>query len=789
MNPATVAMIATLVPDPEAKCRALRKLKEDNEELHEEAMEKLRKSQQEYESSAKKREDEANERIKSQREENQKITEMLSEEIKKQNTKYDDEVEKMNKEHSSRIKNMRTETEEKRKQAEQDHKIKMSRMEKEHKKQTTQAEKVLADAKEEGRQKVVEAEKEKDGIIQKRNEELQVFLNAAKELEDCHRENIREIREKNSAFRQGNMEIRRNQLEIENKVKMDKMNENYKDLMRELTNQNARNVIQEFRRIIETVITVTNSLESILHDCLPSHGGAPTIVPGRLDVDFSNIQSAMNSFRNEKRLFSQYVLNTNLTDRRLFETCTAYIKDMNGLMTSQDLSEMCSQLPLRLSKESANAEDLRIIKFYGELSTTLHQLFLELCTKLDDSTRNMQIEHVSGAEGRSPQAINQMSNYSGRTLGRISRNETGEAPIPDGKKRAFLELKETVLRIVDSLQNINTLCNPMIGGQPHVNPGANSNDISRLVTDRELLRNQINSFRKLVDDNSDNFGPHLNFLTQLDGILQGQVLPTICQELQNVIDAGDTENVKKYGEFSQDVLQQVNRFIGTLEWESNGRIQKRNEELQNSAFRQKNMIIRRKQLQIEDRVKMDKINENCEDIMRSLTTENARNVIEEFRKIIKSVITVSSSLGSIRSDCLPSHGGAPTIVPGKLDVDFSNIESATNSFRYAKYLFSQYVSNTKLTERELFETCTDLIRDMNELMTAEDLSETCSQLPLALENETPSTEDLRIIKFYGERSRELHKLFLKLCETLDDSTKTMQLEHLPTASGHSKQSK
>ncbi|ULT88728.1 hypothetical protein L3Y34_007729 [Caenorhabditis briggsae] len=370
-------------------------------------MDTLRKSQKEYESNAKKIEDEANERIKSQRDENQKITEMLSAEIKKQNMKYNDEVEKMNKEHSSRIKNMRTETEEKRKQAEQDHRFKLSRMEEEHKKQTTQAEKVLAEAKEEGRQKVVEAEKKKDGIIQKRNEELQTFLEASEKLEDSHQENVRKIRTRNSAFRLENMKIRKNQLEIENKVKMDKMNENYKDLMRELTNQNAKNVIQEFQRIIETVITGSISLGSIRCDCLPAHGGAPTIIPGKLDVDFSNIQSAMNSFRNEKRLFSQYVINTNRTERRLLEACAELIRDMDALMTSQDLSEMCSQLPLRLSKESPNTEDLRIIEFYGERSTTLHQLFLELCVKLDDSTRNMQIEHLPSAEGRSLQAINQ----------------------------------------------------------------------------------------------------------------------------------------------------------------------------------------------------------------------------------------------------------------------------------------------------------------------------------------------------------------------------------------------
>ncbi|UMM34546.1 hypothetical protein L5515_007571 [Caenorhabditis briggsae] len=139
--------------------------------------------------------------------------------------------------------------------------------------------------------------------------------------------------------------------------------------------------------------------------------------------------------------------------------------------------------------------------------------------------------------------------------------ETGKVHVPDEKKRAFLELMETVHRIVDSLQNINTLCNPMVGEEPHVNPGANSTDISRLDTDRELLRKQIISFRQLVVDNTDDLSPHLSFLTQLDGILRGRVLRTICQELQNIIDSGDSESVKKHGELSQAVLQQVDGFI------------------------------------------------------------------------------------------------------------------------------------------------------------------------------------------------------------------------------------
>ncbi|KAF1751748.1 hypothetical protein GCK72_018302 [Caenorhabditis remanei] len=89
------------------------------------------------------------------------------------------------------------------------------------------------------------------------------------------------------------------------------------------------------------------------------------------------------------------------------------------------------------------------------------------------------------------------------------KTESTESSIPDEKKKQFLEIMETVHRIVDSLQNINALCNPLIGEQPHVNPGAHESDISRLETDRENLRNQIICFRQTVVGSENVFAPQL----------------------------------------------------------------------------------------------------------------------------------------------------------------------------------------------------------------------------------------------------------------------------------------
>uniref|UniRef100_A0A1I7TFG5 Uncharacterized protein n=1 Tax=Caenorhabditis tropicalis TaxID=1561998 RepID=A0A1I7TFG5_9PELO len=148
----------------------------------------------------------------------------------------------------------------------------------------------------------------------------------------------------------------------------------------------------------------------------------------------------------------------------------------------------------------------------------------------------------------------------------VQQKETTAVPILDEKKKQFLELMETIHKLIDSLQNINTLCNPIIG-EPHVNPGAHEIDVSNLNSNREILRDQINAFRQLVANETDEFTSHLTFLSQMDNILQGRILRTICLELQNIIDRGDSEKVKQYGSLAGSLLQQIDGFIMALDWE------------------------------------------------------------------------------------------------------------------------------------------------------------------------------------------------------------------------------
>ncbi|EGT39110.1 hypothetical protein CAEBREN_04241 [Caenorhabditis brenneri] len=142
--------------------------------------------------------------------------------------------------------------------------------------------------------------------------------------------------------------------------------------------------------------------------------------------------------------------------------------------------------------------------------------------------------------------------------------ESNEVPVLNEEKRKLLELRETVNKIKDSLQNINTLCNPMVG-EPHVNPGAHTADIADLNSNQERMRNQIDAFRHLVADRNEEFALQLNFLSQMDCILQGRTLRTICFELENVVDRGDSETVKRFGEMAGGLFQQIERVMAELD--------------------------------------------------------------------------------------------------------------------------------------------------------------------------------------------------------------------------------
>ncbi|CAP39546.2 Protein CBG23491 [Caenorhabditis briggsae] len=337
---AGLEIIDDIRSDPTRKIDALKKVSAESKQKHEEAMRKLKEGQEESEAAFRRREEAANERIRIQKEENDKVVNAKTEKIRINEEQHDVEMKKMNDEHSKKVLAMRSESKEARDKAEMEHRMKVDKMENEHKNEKREAEVELKKIKEEGQLKITQAEEEKDAVSKERNKELNLFIEASKELHEINQQQIREISKRNNEFR--------------------------------------------------------------LENCLPQHNEEPTIIPGELDEDFRSIRSAKNCFDYSQRMFRQYLINTNLTDRRLYDTCSKLITDMSNLMNADELLSICNNLPKAIDNDR-----LEVVKKYGKTADSLYNEFSTLRNSLENGFEQLQISHLPSAPSSQHRAIEQ----------------------------------------------------------------------------------------------------------------------------------------------------------------------------------------------------------------------------------------------------------------------------------------------------------------------------------------------------------------------------------------------
>ncbi|CAO4379141.1 unnamed protein product [Caenorhabditis nigoni] len=395
-------IIDNIRSNPKLKVDALKRVSEESKAKHEEAMRRLREGQEEAEAAFRRREEAANERIRIQKEENDKIVNAMTEKIRIDEEQHDVEIKKMNDEHSKKVMAMRSESKEAREKTEMEHRMKVDKMENEHKKEKRQAEIELKKMKEEGQLKITEAEKEKDAVSEERNKELTLFIEASKELHEMNQQQIREINKRKNDFRLENMKLKKEQLAVENNKKLEENHKIYENLINNLTIQNSRDVIQMFEAITTHVAPVQTSLQNIKEACLPLHDEDPTIYPGELVLDFESIKAEKSRFDYSKRMFSQFVINSNYTDRRLFDTCAKLISEMSNLMNAKELLSVCSSLPKAIDNDK-----LDIVKKYGKTAESLCDEFSTLQNSLTDGMNHLNISYIPNAPSLENKAIEQ----------------------------------------------------------------------------------------------------------------------------------------------------------------------------------------------------------------------------------------------------------------------------------------------------------------------------------------------------------------------------------------------
>ncbi|CAO4379140.1 unnamed protein product [Caenorhabditis nigoni] len=386
--------------DPRLKIDAMNKASAESKAAHEEAMRRWTEGQEKSEAAFRRREEAANERIRIQKEANDKEVNAMTEKIRKDEEQHDVEVKKMNDEHSKKVLAMRFESKEAREKAEMEHRMEVDKIQNEHKKEKREAEMELAKIKEEGKLKIVQAEKEKDALSEERNKELTLFIKTSKELHEIHQQQTSEISKRKKKYSLENLELNKKQLAAQNQKKLEENHKVYENLISVLTIENSRNVIKEFERIAEHVTKVNTSLKQIKDVCLPLHDEEPTIYPGDLDGSFEMISSARNGFDYSKRMFSQFVINSNHTDPGLFDTCSDLISDMSKLMNAKELSPICVNLPRAIDNDKMD-----IVKKYGQTAESLFDMFSNLQDSLTNGMKKLKISHLTSAPSSQNRAI------------------------------------------------------------------------------------------------------------------------------------------------------------------------------------------------------------------------------------------------------------------------------------------------------------------------------------------------------------------------------------------------
>ncbi|KAF1751752.1 hypothetical protein GCK72_018306 [Caenorhabditis remanei] len=384
-----------LSANPKARVEALKKMSQEREESHQEAMKKLKESQEEFESSSRRKEEEANERIRAQKEENNELIESHKLRIKNEEEKHEAEVKMMNQEHLLTVQKLKSESKEVKEKAEIEHKMKVDKMEKEYKNESESAKQKLEIARLEGKEKVAKVEKEKEELVQQRRKGLDEYVRVMTEMHEIYLKHSKEINDKNRQLKLENAKLRRKEISKENNKALEHIKHNYDQLLVQLTQQNSRNVLERFRLIANHAIPIHNSLKSIRDEFNPGTGTALTVDTGRLDPDFEKVREEINRFNFEKTNYTQYVMNTNLTDPRLFKTCSDFITQMSKLVGANELSLICSHMPRAI--DNGKWEDART---YARMSTQLCEKFSALNLSLENGINQLTLDYTQAPEAR-----------------------------------------------------------------------------------------------------------------------------------------------------------------------------------------------------------------------------------------------------------------------------------------------------------------------------------------------------------------------------------------------------
>lgn len=367
-------------------------------------MKELKKNKQEFEDLIKARGEAADERFRNQRNQNEKYAREREAESKAQSLKHEAAIKALEKDHEQKMREIKSESKEVQKKAEEEFNVKMTKLEQEHAEEKKNADKEFEKAKQEGKEKIEKVEEELKEIEKEQKKELDLFLEKERNAQNEHMLAKKELNQVIRNLKLENDQIRRQQIEIEDKKRMEYIDKNIIHLVKTIDVENTKAIITEFERTTVPFISVRGSLENIRTLCDTAKDSEAFMLTFSVDCDTENIPRQRNAFTSRVKTYNQYLLNTHTSDRDLLEKFFALIKKMQDLINHSDIIDIYTKLPIMVKDKN-----MKKIKEFGVEAENQFNLFTDVNKKVDSCLQEFITDYAHASNRNPNDAIEQAS--------------------------------------------------------------------------------------------------------------------------------------------------------------------------------------------------------------------------------------------------------------------------------------------------------------------------------------------------------------------------------------------
>ncbi|EGT30997.1 hypothetical protein CAEBREN_01686 [Caenorhabditis brenneri] len=303
----------------------------------------------------------------------------MQEKIDSDQAKFEEEMEKRNKNHSEEMKDLKNKSMEEWKAEDKKHQEETQKLRAAHDEEKREANKKLEEARKLGLQKIGVAENALQKIEQERFQQNEQFSKDMRQMEKNHLDEKRKLLEDEFELKKESIEERRKQASIENKENMKKLDQLFKDLKNKLTTNSTKLVLDQFKKVVETIETTQGNLKSLSICC-----DTPESHKAYIKLDLNSMAMELESFKTRARNFEQFKMNSSNVHPEALRLCNEFLAQFKKSMESEDILrintllgpavESCELAKIKDCGEKAKVLSLQLEEVTGKLTLGLNDL-------------------------------------------------------------------------------------------------------------------------------------------------------------------------------------------------------------------------------------------------------------------------------------------------------------------------------------------------------------------------------------------------------------------------------